>query len=85
MFDTRMEVLEESIDKHIQRIERAENEGLVEIHHLFYDEKLIEFLNNIIFKYYLETLIAWKSKIRLWREVPLMVEGGSTDGGTIHF
>ena len=38
MFDTRMEVLEKSIDKHIQRIERAENEGLVEIHHLFYDE-----------------------------------------------
>ena len=38
MFDTRMEVLERAIDKHIQRIERAENEGLVEIHHLFYDE-----------------------------------------------
>ena len=52
MFDTRMEVLEESIDKHIQRIERAENEGLVEIHHLFYDENWLSFLiisfSNII-------------------------------------
>ena len=52
MFDTRMEVLEKSIDKHIQRIERAENEGLVEIHHLFYDENWLSFLiisfSNII-------------------------------------
>ena len=38
MFDTRMEVLEKSIDKHTDRILNDENRELVEIHHLFYDE-----------------------------------------------
>ena len=38
MFDTRMEVLEKSIDKQLKRIANGENEELVEIHHLFYDE-----------------------------------------------
>ena len=38
MFDTRMEVLEKSIDKHLDRIKNEENKELVEIHHLFYDE-----------------------------------------------
>ena len=38
MFDTRMEVLEKSIDKHLDRIKHEENKELVEIHHLFYDE-----------------------------------------------
>ena len=38
MFDTRMEVLEKSIDKHLERIKNEENKELVEIHHLFYDE-----------------------------------------------
>lgn len=40
MFDTRMEVLEKSIDKHIERIKNEENKELVEIHHLFYDENI---------------------------------------------
>ena len=38
MSDTRMEVLEKSIDKHLDRIKNEENKELVEIHHLFYDE-----------------------------------------------
>ena len=38
MFDTRMEVLETTINKHIMRILNEENANLVEIHHLFYDE-----------------------------------------------
>ena len=38
MFDTRMEVLENSINKHIMRILNEENTDLVEIHHIFYDE-----------------------------------------------
>ena len=38
MFDTRMEVLETTINKHIMRILNEENTNLVEIHHLFYDE-----------------------------------------------
>ena len=33
-----MEVLKNTINKHIGRIEREENEELLEIHHLFYDE-----------------------------------------------
>ena len=37
-FETRMEVLEIMINKHVQRIERSENTDLVEIHHVFYDE-----------------------------------------------
>jgi GMP synthase PP-ATPase subunit len=37
-FETRMEVLEAAISKHTSRIERGENEELLEIHHLFYDE-----------------------------------------------
>jgi hypothetical protein len=37
-FDTRMEVLERMINKHINRIQNGENNDLVEIHHLFYDE-----------------------------------------------
>ena len=40
MFNTRMEVLETSINKHTERIENYENKDLVEIHHLFYDEEL---------------------------------------------
>ena len=38
MFETRMEMLERSINKHIKRIENGENHDLVEIHHLLYDE-----------------------------------------------
>ena len=38
MFETRMEVLEKSINKHINRILNEENKELIEIHHLFYDE-----------------------------------------------
>ena len=38
MFETRMEILEKSINKHIKRIENGENHDLVEIHHLLYDE-----------------------------------------------
>ena len=38
MFDTRMEVLETTINKHIMRILNEENTNLVEIRHLFYDE-----------------------------------------------
>ena len=38
MFQTRMEVLEKAINKHINRIEAGENHDFVEIHHLFYDE-----------------------------------------------
>ena len=37
-FNTRMETLENFIDKHIPRIENEENIELLEIHHLFYDE-----------------------------------------------
>ena len=40
MFDTRMEVLEASINKHIMRILNDENTDLVEIHHLFYNENI---------------------------------------------
>ena len=54
MFDTRMEVLENSINKHIMRILNEENTDLVEIHHIFYDENwtiddIIFFPNNISF------------------------------------
>ena len=38
MFNTRMDVLEKSIDKHIDRILNYENHELVEVHHPFYDE-----------------------------------------------
>ena len=38
MFETRMEVLENSINKHVMRILNEENTDLIEIHHLFYDE-----------------------------------------------
>ena len=38
MFETRMKILEKSINKHIKRIEHGENRDLVEIHHLLYDE-----------------------------------------------
>ena len=38
MFETRMEILEKSINKHIKRIENGENHDLVEIHHLLSDE-----------------------------------------------
>jgi hypothetical protein len=37
-YDTRMNVLERCINKHIGRINNYENEDLVEIHHLFDDE-----------------------------------------------
>ena len=36
-FETRMEVLEKEMKKHILRIEQEENEELLEIHHLFFD------------------------------------------------
>ena len=38
MLNTRMEVLEMNINKHIERIQNEDNKDLVEIHHLFYDE-----------------------------------------------
>ena len=38
MFETRMEVLEKTIHKHIDRIENNENQDVMEIYHLFYDE-----------------------------------------------
>ena len=37
-FDTRMEVLEQSVIRHVNRIEEGENIDLIEIHHIFYDE-----------------------------------------------
>ena len=37
-FETRVEVLEKAIEKHILRIIAEDNDNLVEIHHLFYDE-----------------------------------------------
>ena len=37
-FDTRAEVLERAIEKHILRIQADDNDNLIEIHHLFYDE-----------------------------------------------
>ena len=37
-FNTRIEALENVIDKHIKRIENNENTELLEIHHLFYNE-----------------------------------------------
>lgn len=39
-FDTRMEVLEQTIARHIHRIENDENIDLLEIHHIFYDENV---------------------------------------------
>ena len=38
MFETRMDVLENCITKHISRIHNCLNGELVEIYHLFYDE-----------------------------------------------
>ena len=40
MFDTRMQLLEKSINKHMERIHNGDNAELVEIHHLFYDEPI---------------------------------------------
>src|SRR3989304_289233 len=37
-FETRMEVLEEEIEKQIERIEKGENKELLEIIHLYYNE-----------------------------------------------
>ena len=37
-FDTRMTAFEHIINKHIQRIEHYENDELIDIDHLFYDE-----------------------------------------------
>jgi hypothetical protein len=37
-FETRMQVLEHMLDKHINRILNTENHDLVEIYHVFYDE-----------------------------------------------
>jgi hypothetical protein len=37
-FDTRMDVLEACINKHVERINKDENNDLIEIHHIFYDE-----------------------------------------------
>ena len=36
-FETRMEVLEKEMKKHMLRIDREENKDLLEIHHLFFD------------------------------------------------
>nr|QBK85270.1 MAG: hypothetical protein LCIVAC01_00790 [Iridovirus LCIVAC01] len=36
-FETRIEVLEKEIEKHILRIQKEENKDLVEIYHLFFD------------------------------------------------
>ncbi len=36
-FETRMEMLENEIEKHTSRIDREENKELLEIHHLYYD------------------------------------------------
>ena len=40
MFNTRMDLLEKSINKHIDRINKEENTELVEIHHTLYDEEV---------------------------------------------
>jgi hypothetical protein len=37
-FETRMEVLENMINKHVKRIDLHENVDLIEMHHVFYDE-----------------------------------------------
>ena len=37
-FNTRMEVLETELKKHIERIENYENQDILEIHYLYYDE-----------------------------------------------
>ena len=37
-FNTRMEVLQACIDRHVERINNYENNDLIEIHHVFYDE-----------------------------------------------
>jgi hypothetical protein len=37
-FNSRMQVLESVINKHILRIQAEDNESLLEIHHVFYDE-----------------------------------------------
>ena len=38
LFEARMKVLENVIDKHIERIHKDENIHFLEIHHVFYDE-----------------------------------------------
>ena len=38
VFETRMEVLEQLITKHIKRIQQEENIDLIEIHHIFDNE-----------------------------------------------
>ena len=40
-FEKRMEVLENAINKNIERINNYENTELIEIHHLFYDETIV--------------------------------------------
>ena len=37
-FETRVEVSEKAIERHILRIQVDDNSNLIEIHHLFYDE-----------------------------------------------
>ena len=37
-FETRTDVLEHAIEKHINRINNYENNELLELYHLFYDE-----------------------------------------------
>lgn len=37
-FETRMNILTETLTEHIERIKKNKNTELVEIHHLFYDE-----------------------------------------------
>ena len=45
-FETRVEVLVNAIEKHSLRIQADDNDNLVEIHHLFFDE--VYFYNNIV-------------------------------------
>ena len=37
-FETRVDALEKAIEKHTLRIQADDNDNLVEVHHLFYDE-----------------------------------------------
>jgi hypothetical protein len=37
-FSTKMDVLENKIEKHMDRIEHGLNTDLIEIHHVFYNE-----------------------------------------------
>jgi hypothetical protein len=39
MFNARMDLLEKSINKHIDMIKKKRNTELAEIHHIFHDEE----------------------------------------------